>query len=209
MPVIEVEQRADVPDNKIDAIRTFLAENAEQTRSFKRSTLVQIDQADFSVSDSGKFDLKIRNNELGALLFTVKEVNSFNPTTRLESQVELELDQLDELLTNMKLLGYNYWLLTTEQRETFEYKNAKIDIIDHHSIGRQVLEIEIPADSAEEVPAVEQQVHKMFSDFDLVAMDDDLLRSILTQLNQAKNYQFNLSKISVDIVTERFLEFIS
>lgn len=148
----------------------------------------------------------MRNNEHGQLLFTVKQVNAFNPTTRLESEVLLEVAQLTELLTNLKMLGFIYWIMTVEKRETFESDGATWDIIRHLTTGRTLLEVEVPAASDAEITAAEKRSDELLASVNAKPLSDSALHDILSGLNRAHDYQFDLSVVDTDIVAQRFTE---
>src|SRR5712692_4320724 len=120
--MIEIEKRVLLAKNDLTRVRTFLDRNASKQDSFKRFTLVNVPNSDFTQDPENAIDLKIRTSGEEALL-TLKKGNWHKDTAREEYEVRFETSQIAELLNILVALGKRFFVAIYVFRSKYRYRD--------------------------------------------------------------------------------------
>lgn len=195
--MLEVEKRVLLSSQQLKKLKSFLSSKAERVNQFKRFTMINIKNSDFTPSPDSTIDLKVRVMG-GKGLFTVKTGNWHSDASRKESEVTFDPTQIKELLQILVSLGLVYFVVTYVLRSKYNHKGLIITLDEYYGLDASLLEVEKLAKSKREAGIAEKEIKSFLKEHNFKSLESKETIAFIAKMNVIKKLQVNFTKTTVD-----------
>lgn len=168
-------------------------------RHFKRTILVKVEGEDFSPDPGTLIDIKIKLLDLESV-WSIKHGSWHGDTTREEYEIYFNRQDLSNIISALSLLSYKKFILLSTLRTSWQMGPLTYTLDEYTDISKALFEVEVSE------PANEEDLNQAFSELEISPMDSDETIDFIRSINQHKDIQIDLNRISPKEVAARMLE---
>lgn len=200
MATTEIEKKCFLTKNEFEKIKVKYPEMKLIT-NYGRFSMVYVGKSGFNLNTEGKKDIRIKSDD-GKIKLVVKLGSWHADAARTEHEVHLAYEELEDMISILKALGYFQGFITYYLREEYEYNGLTITFDAYQNTkGQSLMEVESTSDEEEKIDA-------FFKENNLTPIGSNEIQKFVADLMNEEGNQFDLEKDNVDEWIEAHRTFI-
>lgn len=206
--MIEIEKRALISKKQYNKLHKYFQANANFQEEFKRFTLVQITNSDYSPDIDTQIDLRVRTQGEDSK-FTLKTGNWHSGESRNEYEIHFKTTEIENALNMMVALGGRYFVAVYIQRKMYKYGKYIITLDKYFFSEDYILEIELEdSTNINDIENEEAKILALLQELDVQVTNSDVMIKFINKLNFVKQAQVELTPENVKEWCEKWEKFI-